>query len=111
MLFETILASATVTEDVSGSAVALGVDLKAMKYVLVVAGVAGTDPSLDVTIEDDNGNFIKFPTVDAPGVWTIVAKSNTGNRTAVLDVTDGADPEGEGYVAPEFTGVAVYRAS
>lgn len=69
----------------------VGADLEVKTYMVSVPSVAGTTPTLDVTIQDSkdgtNANeSMKFPQITAAGVYYIRAKFTGPYRRAVCDV-------------------------
>jgi hypothetical protein len=112
-----LFSQALVDADVDGSSVDVGQDLFATFYNLKVepGTMAGTAPTLDVSLEESNdaltwskiGAFTQVTTLEADCFQTLTLKSEKRYRRAVLDI-DGGDDEVEGYVAPEYANVKVF---
>lgn len=90
----------------NGTSVDMGPDLKAQTYMVHVPAVSGTNPTLDVKIqESDNGSnwrdFLAFPQITAAGQYFVSGRSNARYRRCVTTVGGTDTPSfGNAIIAP-----------
>lgn len=90
----------------NGSSVDMGVDVAPKTYLVNVPSVSGTNPTLDVKIqESDNGStwrdFLVFPQITAVGEYFVTGQSNARYRRCVTAVGGTDTPKfGNAIIAP-----------
>lgn len=82
-----------------------GPDLDAQTYMVHVPSASGTNPTLDVKIQESNDNstwndFLVFPQITTAGQYFVTGKSNARYRRYTADV-GGTNPNfGAVVIAP-----------
>lgn len=98
-------AGALEADELTPTGVDMGQDLVAQTYMVYVPSAAGTNPTLDVTIQesDDDSTYRtigSFPQITAAGQYFITIKSNARYRRYTADV-GGTNPAfGTVLIAP-----------